>query len=130
MNQLEFGKFIQICLNFLESLWKIWFNVLMPEYSVPWIFFEGGGRDVSLWQIYTEVYTIDETSETTIRNFYCLFPLFKIPWNCKPVSFFVKSFYKLLKYNTKGSWLSLTLESSYFKRFRSSLQSHPLWVTL
>ena len=35
-----------------------------------------------------------------------------------------------LYYYILGEGLTLTLGSTYFKRFKSSLQSHPLWVTL
>ena len=32
--------------------------------------------------------------------------------------------------NIQGRRVNLILESSYYMEFRSSLQSHPLWVTL
>ena len=45
--------------------------------------------------------------------------------NRKLVSFFAKSLNKLSKDFIQDRRLNLILESSYFKRFRSSLQSHP-----
>ena len=78
----------------------------------------------------TGLLTKDETSQTTLVNVYYLYFVFIIPCNKVAVLFFAKSFNKPLKYYILGSSLNLNLESSYFKSFRSSLQSHPMWVTL
>ena len=61
--------------------------------------------------------------------FDCLL-IFMIPCNCKLVIFFAKSLNKQLIDYIQDSWLSLTLESPYFKGFMSLLKSHPLWITL
>ena len=53
-----------------------------------------------------------------------------IPCNCKLISFFSKSYNKLSKDFIQSLRLNLTLGLSYLQSFRSSLQSHPLWVTL
>ena len=75
--------------------------------------------------------TKDETSETIVRNLYCLFPCeFTIACNCKLVAFFAKSSNTPLNKYIQGRRLNLTLESSYLMSFRSSLQSHPLWDSL
>ena len=65
-----------------------------------------------------ELQTKDETSGTTVRKFYC-FLIIMIPFNCK-LSY---SFIDLILHNS-------TMISSYFKSFRSSLQSRHLWVIL
>ena len=44
--------------------------------------------------------------------------------------FYAKSLNKPFKYFIQCKILKLDLESSYFESFLSSLQSHPLWVTL
>ena len=54
------------------------------------------------------------------------FPIFIISCNCKLISFFAK----FLKKPSKGKQLILTLKSSCFNSYKSSLQSHPLRVTL
>ena len=71
--------------------------------------------------LYTGLPAMDKTSETTVRNLNCTesklnVSLFMIPWNCKLVSFFVKSLKKHI--NTK------------FKAEGLIHQSHSLWVTL
>ena len=45
-------------------------------------------------------------------------------------SFFGSSLNKTFKYCVQGRIWNLTWRSSYLKSCRSSLQSHPLWVTL
>ena len=68
--------------------------------------------------------TKDETSETIVRKLCCLVYL----CNFELVIFFAKSYKYPLEDNIQGR--SFTLRSSYLKSFRSSLQFHPLWVTL
>ena len=51
-------------------------------------------------------------------------------FGCKVVSFFVKSLNKPLNPYILGKLINLNLESSYFKMCLSSLQSHPMRVTL
>ena len=46
------------------------------------------------------------------------------------VFFFAKSFNKTFIDHTQGKRLNSKLKSSYLKSFKSSSQSHPLWVTL
>ena len=74
----------------------------------------------------------DETSETTLRNIFSLcFLIFMILCNCKLVCFCTKSFNKPLdNYIYKGRILIINLRILTFQSFLSSLQSHPLWVTL
>ena len=69
-----------------------------------------------------------ETSETTVLNLTVCFIIFTIPQVRMPnhkISHKLRLYYYIL-----GEGLTLTLGSTYFKRFKSSLQSHPLWVTL
>ena len=58
------------------------------------------------------------------------FLIFMALCNCKIISFFVKWLNQPLNDFIQGRRLELTLESTYLKCFRSSLQSHPLWVIL
>ena len=58
------------------------------------------------------------------------FLIFMIPCNCKLVFFFAKSSFKSLDYYIQGRILNLSLESTNIKSVCSSLQSHPLWITL
>ena len=58
------------------------------------------------------------------------FLVFTNPCKNKLVSFFILSLNKQLKDHNLNRRLNLTLGSSNFKSFRSSLQSHPVWVTL
>ena len=74
--------------------------------------------------------TKDETSQTTLVNLYYLYFIFMSPCNFKLFFFFAKSFNKPLKYYILGRRHNLNLESSYFKMCLSSLQSHPMRVTL
>ena len=73
----------------------------------------------------------DETSETTVLNLFYLYFKFIIPCNCKLVSFLPNHFkqaMEILYFRQRGGVI-LNLDSSYFKSFRSSLQSHLLWIT-
>ena len=56
--------------------------------------------------------------------------VFMIPCNFELVIFFAKSYKYPLEDNIQGRSFNFTLRSSYLKSFRSSLQFHPLWVTL
>ena len=53
-----------------------------------------------------------------------------IPCNHKLVFSFAKSLNKPFQDHIQGWRHILNLESSYFRGFKSSLQFHPLWVTL
>ena len=54
-----------------------------------------------------------------------------IPYNCKLLSSCIQVIINnIFKDNTEGKTLNLNLGSSYLKSFKSSLQSHALWVTL
>ena len=64
----------------------------------------------------------DETSETNVRKLYYLFPYLLISFSNKKNNPLENYIY--------GRIHNLALGSSHFKSFRSSLQSHPLWVTL
>ena len=62
------------------------------------------------------------------RIYTVCFRTFLTACNCELVYFFVKSINRQEK-DYILTQLDLTLKSSYYKSFRSSLRSHPLWVT-
>ena len=59
-----------------------------------------------------------------------IFNLFMIIFQCKLLFFFVKSLKKPFKVYIQDSRFNINLGSSYLKSFKSSLQSHPLRVSL
>ena len=72
------------------------------------------------FRINTGLPTKDESKETTVRKLNCLF---RNKYDYLQLFLFLKS-------KLKPTRLNLTLRSTCFKIFRSSLQSHPLWVNL
>ena len=78
----------------------------------------------------TRLFTKDETSEKIIQNISVSLDSCFPACTCKLVSFFYKPFNKPLEDYIKGRRLNLIVESIYLKSFTSSLQSHPLQLTL
>ena len=70
-------------------------------------------------------------TETTVRNLYCLYSIIQDSMAHPTVNVFLSLSYHL-KAMTRihGRIFSLTQTKSYLKIFRSSLQSHPMFLTL
>ena len=65
------------------------------------------------------------------KCYFVCFLTFMVFCNCKLISFFVKSLsHQNSKDDIQGRRLNLILQFSYYMSFGSSLQFHPLWVTL
>ncbi len=111
-----------------KKVWKVKTHISSFNYKTSYKSSQSINGLDNFWK-HAELPTKDETSDTVVRNLFIFSPFswFRASYRPKLACFYAYSFCKPSKYSIESRNQKANFKLSYFG---SSLQSHPLWVTL